>query len=233
MKRKKTDLTQPASKWNSPRVGLFVPLGETVFTECFGAFLRFQGFHGLPLLDCGRSPMLEMTRTRAAKVFLETPKLTHLLMLDADHIHAPELLPMLARWTPKAEVVAGLNFNRGGDHKPCCYVDDPAQPWDGRSKPKFRIPITFPEPVMEVAAAGTGSMLIARTALEKLDWPYFTCPTGDDWRPRDKPIPWPGEDIGFAANCRRNGVKQYVDTAATSPHLSSRFVTADDFKHEV
>lgn len=73
-------------------------------------------------------------------------------------------------------------------------------------------------------------MLIARTALEKLDWPFFEYPTGDDWRPPHKMQHlWAGEDIGFAANCRRNGVDQYVDLEVTSPHLSAKFVDSRDF----
>ena len=235
MKRKKirpkltNDLTASASEWKWPRVGLFIPRGETIPGACFPAHQRFQAYHRLPQIDTGRSCQLDMTRTRAAEAFMRADGMTHLLMLDADHAHPIDLLPRLARHlSAEVEIVAGMNYSRGAPHKPCCFLDGET-PWNGADDQNLRTPATWEPGLMPVAIAGTGAILIARTALEKLDRPFFSMP---QWIDPTAKIAWPGEDVGFAANCRRNGVQQYIDTEATSPHLAERWITAADFDPE-
>ncbi len=230
------DLSKPACQWEWPKIGLFVPTGHNVPAECFWSFMRIQRAHGLPDLPLSRMLQLDLYRTRACEALMRSKTLTHLLMLDADHDHPVDIVAKLASRviatmdSPEpVEIVAGLNFSRAPGHKACCYADaDPTNPWDTQSEKGLAPVVGWPQwGLMEVAIAGTGSMLIAKTALEKLKRPYFFMPSR--WNDPTGSVMWPGEDVGFAIRCREAGVKQYIDVECTSPHLAKRWITADDF----
>ena len=232
-----TDLnTKPASQWEYPKIGVFIPVGPTMDTIAADGFYDFARVHGLPRLKMGRTCQLDMARTRACEALVKQDELTHLLMLDSDHIHPPDIVPRLARWVVhdrNIEVVAALNISRAPveQQEACCFFETHPGSWNGDDNKGLGRRYDFgEEELTECAIAGTGAMMIAKTALEKLDRPFFYFPTGDGWRDPKAEIAWPGEDIGFAANCRKNGIKQYIDTSANSPHLVTRLATLDEFR---
>ena len=67
-----------------------------------------------------------------------------------------------------------------------------------------------------------------------------------DWIFERVPLPWwaytyesveenifPSEDMWFSHICRQNGVKLWVDTTVTSPHLIANLVDEDTFRRYI
>jgi hypothetical protein len=146
--------------------------------------------------------------------------MTHLLMLDIDHKHPPNIIQRLARWTlqePFAKVVGGLNFRRSKPFDPTCgFWGD-----DGKYYP----PASWQQGLIKVDALGTGSILIAREVFEQIEPPWFRFDYSRVWADE-----WPGEDLGFSKLCNEHGIDLYVDTTVTSPHMKAAMITEESFK---
>lgn len=200
--------TLPIASWEWPRIVAFVPQ-YAALPHADDVFYSFWALaqQGLPIMRIpyGR---VDLARNRAAQTLLGSD-FTHVLMLDADHQHPPHITQRLARWViddPSRWVVGGLNFRRGEPYDPCAYVMGS----DGLLYP----PAEWGQGLTEVDAIGTGSLLIAREAFEAMDPPWFFNDYSRAWE--DK---WPGEDLGFCTKCRDLGIKMYVDTTTSSPHM--------------
>ena len=145
---------------------------------------------------------------------------THLLMLDLDHVHPPDIVQRLAQWVlsdPAHQVVGGLNYRRSEPYEPCAFIRQP----DGA----LGAPASWTPGLMKVDFLGTGSILIAREVFEKIEPPWFYN-LYDDNKWTDQ---WPGEDIGFNEKCREAGIQMYLDTTTTSPHVSDRLIGEKTF----
>jgi hypothetical protein len=146
---------------------------------------------------------------------------THLLMLDIDHQHPIDIVQRLALrilHDPKKLVVGGLNFRRSTPHEPCCFLDGE----DGA----IYAPAAWDEgAVLEVDYIGTGSILIAREVFERIEPPWFYNLYDRAWRDE-----WPGEDMGFSIECKKAGIKLWVDTTVTSPHATDRMIDESSFR---
>jgi hypothetical protein len=211
--------TWPVRNWAWPKVAVGV-LHERAMSHADDVFPGFWGIamNGVPLLhqDYGRT---DMVRNRMAMRLLQS-NFTHLLMLDVDHRHPPDIVQRLSRWVlahPDIEVVGGLNFRRGAPFEPCCFVLGA----DG----KYYAPSEWEEGLITVDAIGTGSIMISRTVFERMEPPWFWNDYSQVWEDS-----WPGEDMGFSANCRKLGIKMYVDTTTTSPHMIDAIVDESSFR---
>lgn len=212
-----------------PVVG--VPMERTISQEAFFGFVNiFQRGWSMAQHPYARN---DLTRHHMVKFLLEHEEYTHLVMLDSDHVHPPDIVERLARWVraypERVEVIGGLNFRRGEPFDPCAFVD----PGDGqfhRMEDWARYPDGHPmagrpSSAIAVEALGTGSIMIARTAIEKLadDEAWF------DYKYPDHKG-WPGTDMTFSSRCRQAGITLWVDTTTTSPHLTTMRVDEQTYR---
>jgi len=198
------------------RVLLAVPMERTIGQLAFFGFSNILQ-QGWPL---GR---LEYTRNDIARCkfgeYLLESKFTHLLMLDSDHVHPPDVVQRLARWfrayPGQIEVIGGLNFRRGAPFDPCAFID----PGDGT----FRRMAAWHQGAVSVDALGSGSIMIQRSVFERLPKPWFAY---DYTNLQD----WPGTDMWFSKLCRAHGISLWCDTTTTSPHIGDRLIDGEDYR---
>lgn len=198
------------------RILVGVPIERMVLQKPFLAFVQIfvQGWHML---------RLEYTRNDIARCLMADALLesdfTHLLMLDSDHIHPPDIVQRLARWfrafPDKVQVVGGLNFRRGEPFDPCAFVDT----GDGF----YRRMAEWGQGAIEIDALGTGCVMIAREVFDGMPKPYF----GYDYSKEG----WPGTDMWFSERCHDAGVTLWCDTTTTSPHVADLMVTEETYRH--
>ncbi len=145
---------------------------------------------------------------------------THIVMLDCDHIHPPDVVERLAARVmedDKRLVVGGLNFRRTVPHDPCIFVADA----DG----EMRVPLKWGQGVFPVVAIGHGCIIISREVFEQLLPPWWAYAYGHmDVRK------FPSEDMYFSRICQEAGIELYVDTTLTSPHNSPYWATEERFR---
>lgn len=176
-----------------------------------------KGFPFLPI-NYGRTDLI---RNKMALMTLGS-QYTHLIMLDADHIHPVDVIERLMvnfAKNPSLKVVGGLNFRRGEPYEPCAFIKAD----DGKFLPMS----SWPQGLVKVDALGTGCIAIAREVFEEIEPPWFY----NNYDPaliwRDI---WQGEDMGFATKCKASGIDQYVDTTITSPHLIDAMVNEEAYR---
>ncbi len=194
-----------------------VPLGESV---CDAAFVGFWEIakRGYPLIDRLRG-RTDINRNVFASALLKSDY-THLCMLDTDHIHQPDVIERLARWAMQCRdrwVIGGLNFKRGEPYSPLVYT----QADSGDLIP----PLNWEPGLSEVAAIGTGCILVAREAFERLQRPFFAY----DYTHAESDL-YSSEDLYFSAICREAHIKICCDTTVTSPHLITQGVSEAAFR---
>ena len=194
------------------------PIERAVHQKAFLAFEQIIQL-GFPILQT-EYQRTDVARNRMALMLLQSPY-THLLMLDSDHLHQPDIVKRLAFWAlrdPEIKVVGGLNFRRSEPFDPLAFTLGE----DGKYYP----PVNWPDGLVKVDAIATCALLISREVFEMGDPPWFYY---DYSRAADDV--YPSEDMGFAKWCRDHGVQQYCDTTCTSPHLRDDVVTADTYRN--
>ena len=210
----------PISAWDYPRVGVFVPIERTISY----AWKFIQWYTKLAI----QSPIFlqhdyattDVARNRAVEQLLKSD-LTHILMLDMDHIHPANIIQRLAGWfivKPEVQVVGGLNYKRGVPYFPCCFIKD---------ENGYAYPTEWESGLMPVDMVGTGSIMIAREVFEKMERPWFYYPYEQLKEPDGNYL---SDDWGFAYKCKDLGIQQYVDTDMTSPHITEGLVTEETFR---
>lgn len=195
-----------------------IPMERTLTDWAFIHFWQIAR-RGWPLIDhvYGRT---DINRNRMAKWLRDNPEYSHILMLDLDHMHMPNIVERLASWVlddPSRLVVSGLHFRRAAPFDPCAFVFGP----DGQ----LHAPATWEPGLFEVHAVGHGSILIAREVFERLPEPWWAY----TYEGVEENL-FPSEDMWFSHICRGGGVKMWVDTTVTSPHLIHNLVDGDTFK---
>jgi hypothetical protein len=205
---------RPISAWPYPRIIVGVPQERSMghADEVFYNFWAIAS-QGVPIIKIpyGR---IDLTRNKMAIALLKT-NFTHLLMLDIDHMHPPDIVQRLAGWVianPNIKVVGGMNFRRGEPYDPCCFLRGE----DGGLYPPAA---EWHEGLLKVDVIGTGSILIAKEVFEIIPPPWFFNYYDRVWEDE-----WPGEDISFSDLCTANGIDLYVDTTTTSPHMIDAWV---------
>jgi len=216
---------RPVSAWPYPRI-LTGVLQERAMSHASYLFYDFWdiAMQGVPII---KMPYIrtELARNKMA-IQLLLSDYTHLLMLDIDHRHPIEIIQRLARWVllkPEVQVVGGLNFRRGAPFDPCVGY------WaDEEKDDTLARPVAWERGLMPIDMLGTGSILIAREVFELIPPPWFAFDYSFVWA--DK---WPGEDIWFSKLCDEYGVKKYVDTTCTSPHMTVAMINEDTYMAEL
>jgi hypothetical protein len=201
-----------------PLLGFPTERTGTVNGETLQAMARIWA-QGWPQVwtDYGR---IDLTRCRMAQELLKST-CTHLIMLDADHIHPPDVVHKLLRWAAtdrdKYQIVGGLNYRRGEPYEALAFLRDP----ETRNYFTYE---DWPEGLHQVAALGTGSICIDRRVFEALPAPWFAYAYPQKYTD-DGSFGWPTDDTYFAQLCEKHGISQWVDTTVTSPH--GRWVYVD------
>lgn len=196
------------------RIVVAVPLERTLPGIVFGHFWAIA-VRGWPLFETtyGRT---DVQRDHFARLLLAT-EFTHVLMLDLDHLHPPDIVERHALRVlenPDRQVIAGLHFRRGEPFDPLAFVFSEA----GSMHPIATWP---PNACIEVHALGHGSLLVHRAVFERIgDPPWWAYDYGQAAGGR-----FPSEDLYFCYLCREAGIRLWVDTGITSPHLIDNVVT--------
>ena len=154
---------------------------------------------GHEYLACRRANQLDNARTIAAERAIEHGA-THILYLDADHVHPPTIVADLL--AHDVDVVGGLNYTR--KRRACALPAD-----DER--------IHKDTGLRQCLAVGTGSLLVRTSVFERIKWPWFYF----DYSNAKSGGMWEGEDTGFCRRCEDAGIEIWCDTGTTSPHLDT------------
>jgi len=134
---------------------------------------------------------------------------SHILFLDADHIHNVETIPKLL--SCEKPIVSGLSFMRTPPYEPVMFRGainsyETVMEWEEGS-------------LIEVDSVGGASLLVDMKVFEDVEPPYFQF-----WKnPSDDPNLFPiiGEDVVFCNKAKKAGYKIFVDTSCTNKHLGS------------
>ncbi len=147
---------------------------------------------------------------------------THILMLDADHLHPADVVERLTCWVvddPKLMVVSGMSFRRGPPFDPNAWMQDEAAQ-------KVYPLLKWGQGLIRVDLIGGSCMLINREVFETLARPFFAFTyEGDD--------KFGGEDIYFSRKCKAAGIPIYCDTTTVSPHLTKHWITEADYRKQI
>lgn len=128
-----------------------------------------------------------------------------LLFLDDDHVFGPDLLMRLL--AHQVDLVGALYLRRGRPFTPIAYRERLP---DGRWVP---IELSGRSPrLVEVAAVGTGGMLVRRAALEAIAEPWF------ERRPEGT------EDLLFCERALAAGTQPHVDVSTPMGHMTAAAV---------
>lgn len=198
-------------KW--PRFALAIPTERTVRDLAFLGFMSVAA-RGAELI---KQPYTrcDIARNKFAFAMLNAGDTwTHLVMLDSDHVHPPDILQRFEEdllQYPQMKVLGGLNFRRGAPYDPCAFGKDE----HGRTCSM----IDWEPGIMKVDYLGSGSICIAKEVFEQIEPPWF----GYTYE-RAHLDQWPGTDIFFSDKCKEAGIDQYVDTRITSPHIGDLMV---------
>jgi len=170
---------------------------------------------------------IDVVRNKLVIKLLQSQQFTHLLMLDVDHVHPPDIIERLAKWVlldPDIRVVSGLNYRRGAPFDPVCRVYGP----EGSPFRKRMMMLEWEQGLIRVDEVGGGSLLVHRSVFEQLEPPWFFNIYDEVWENS-----WPGEDMGFSRKCQEAGIAMYVDSTTTSPHCTEGLITEDTFRNYI
>ena len=142
-------------------------------------------------------------RNHLAKMAL-TEGFDFLLMIDDDHVFGAGLLDDLL--AHDVDIVGALCLQRAEPYSPFCFSHEHNGVYETLDLHKH-------EPVLtEVAAVGTGAMLIRRSVFEAMPEPWFTV-TQDS-----------GEDMLFCKAAREAGFKIHCDLGSPVGHMTTTAV---------
>jgi len=210
----------PVSLWEWPQIAVYVPwpqaLGDAPDVNSHIIEIARSGvmFLHLPYGFADRM------RNEAAKQLLDS-EYTHILMLDSDHVHPPNIVHRMAQHIiedPERLIVAGLNFKRSAPYSPCAYVVS------GENDDQIYRVHDWEPGLMEVSRVGAASLLIAREVFERLEFPWFV---------NEPDLVNQGlgsHDHYFCKLAQKAGIKIYCDFTLTSPHMASHRVTEQTYR---
>jgi hypothetical protein len=165
---------------------------------------------------------VHFVRTCEAQNVANTPAYTHLVMLDMDHAHWPNVVEKLrARVAedPSRLVVSGTYYRRCEPHDPNGWIVDAAG--------HFSNPLETAPGVYRRDRLGLGCVIIAREVFERIPppWFYFTY-DATNW---ERGFDGHGEDIVFTGLCQQAGIACWQDVGIESPHLVNGWVTRETY----
>lgn len=213
--------TLPISSWEYPRIGLAIPIGKSLeHADMVFYNFMFIASQGPYFIQCPSSVRIDVVRNNIGVQVLRS-QLTHVLMLDSDHVHPLNIMQQFAKWAlirPDALVISGLNFRRKEPYDPVAGN----LTGNGIEREIFTEWQPGLTPVDEVGGA---SLFIHRSVFERIEPPWFFNVYDHAWENN-----YPGEDIGFCQKCREAGIQPYVDPGITSPHCTETLVTENTFR---
>lgn len=193
-----------------------IPMPDAIFPAAFLAFWQIAE-RGWPVLHRPDTNSIEVNRNALVEMFLRT-KHTHLVMLDADHVHPPDVVERLAQWALRDRsrwIIGSLQFLKHEPFNPTVYDVDssgrliPIEAWTGSLE--------------EHVATGMAATLFDRRVFTTLPWPWFQVA----YWPKERSAL--GEDIYFCAQAHQHGLRIWVDTGLTSPHIAFDYVQSDAY----
>lgn len=167
------------------------------------------------------SQRIDIARNRAVKALLENEEFTHLLMLDADQRHRPDMVQRLGRRVaddPTRLIVSALYYRRGEPYEPLAFNQD-------KAGHMYQLAGLTPG-ICKVDYLGTGCMLVAREVFERIEEPWF-------WYDYPAPGKYPSEDICFCRKCREAGIDLWLDTTIESAHHATKWITGKDWQESL
>ncbi len=158
-----------------------------------------------------------LARDKLVWHFLCQPQFTHILMLDADQVHPPDIVQRLGRWVKEDRsrwIVGGLNHRRTEPYEPNAYL------FNEQMRP-YTVPDWEPG-LTKVDLLGTGCILIAREVFERMPPTWF----GYSYEQANLNA-YPSDDTCFGLRCRAHGIVQWCDTTTESPHKGEVWIDKD------
>lgn len=207
----------PIMNWEWPKIVVYVPLTHSIpyAPDVFPSFIEIAR-QGVPFMHLPYG-FADRMRNEAVKQFMKT-NMTHILMLDVDHVHPRDIVQKLARniiEDPDRLIVGGLNFKRTEPFAPCVsYKKDDS----------FYRPYEWTPGLIEVDRLGFGCVLIAREAFERTEFPWFVN------APHYETETLGSHDNYFCEKAQEAGIKIWCDFRVTSPHMSQHRVTEITFR---
>ncbi len=165
--------------------------------------------------DWVQMPRTQIDRARdlAAWYLLDHPRYTHVIMLDGDQVHPPDIVHRLLRHMvndPSKQIVAGLSFRRGEPHDPMAWRDNREGMLEG---------VTEETGLQKVDRVSFGCAAMAREVFEALTPPWFPFTYGGVWKRS-----YTGEDFAFCKAALAAGFDIWCDVETTSPHITTELV---------
>lgn len=193
-----------------PRILIGIPLPMYMNSVPFYAFWKIAS-RGWPIIELPPD-RCDAARNIYARKAAKSGA-THLCLLDADHIHPPDIVERLARWViadPKKQVICGWQHRRTKPYNPCVYVkmEDGNYYWL-HEKPEG-------EPLLEVQGVSAASILVDVEIFKTIPAPWWSY----TYKHADEDL-YPGTDGAFSALMREHGIRMYCDTSITSPHMNN------------
>lgn len=201
-----------------PLIGIPMFPGGVANDRVFWQFMHIAAYGwGLVQEPCSH---IDIVRNRMATALMNRPDYTHLVMLDADHAHAPDIVQQLIRWPLKDrdryQIVGSLQYRRGEPYEPMVFLRE-------ERTGHYVAPLDPPPCITRVAAIGLAAVCIDRRVFERLPPPWFVC---------DYPLGWDRlkgglcrtEDTYFSQSCEKNDIPIWCDTTITSPHAIWQYV---------
>lgn len=153
----------------------------------------------------------DVTRNEFVKHLLGKTDCTHLVMLDLDHAHPPDVVWRLCKRAAEdrtRRVISALAYRRGAPFEPIAFR------WDEKIGKFFAV--LDGNGLVEVDRLGFGAVIIARDVFEEIGWPYFSYvyETGEDGER------YPTEDMWFSRRCQEQGIRLWVDFDLVTDHLT-------------
>lgn len=198
---------------NKVSVLVGIPMVDSVRAEFFRTFLSAinlmpeEGTIKLEYTKWGNTPN---SRNDLVKSMLDGGH-THLFFMDSDMTFPSNTLSRLLQHDK--EIVAGLYNRKIPPFATVIFKSDPSNKEWSTYNP------TPEDKLIEVAAAGTGCMLIKREVFEKLEWPWFSYQPDPNGKQR-----FMSEDVVFCINAREKGIITYCDCTIKCGHVGNTII---------
>ena len=147
--------------------------------------------------------MIDTARNAMAQEVIDNPEITHLMMIDDDHVFESDILMKMLE--KDVDVIGALAFKRRPDFAPCVYKKN-------SNGDHFTI---LPEDFIEVDAIGSGCILVKRKVIEDIEFPWFQ--TGYD----ENYIHW-SVDFDFCKKVKAAEFKIWCDPTIRVKHIGDQ-----------
>lgn len=212
---------------------------SAAFMESFVHMLVYDAANDRRILEGGGFLALQAgsnlsgPRNKVVEQFLGYGQADWLVMIDSDMVFSPDLVDRLLEHADpdKAPIVGALCFvfDEDGKVKPTLYglMEDDEQP----DPQVIRYETWPPDTMMQVAATGTGCVLIHKSALQRIAERKFNSafPWFQETSINGKPC---GEDITFCFRAIQCDIPVHVNTAVKIGHVKRRILTVESWMYE-